>query len=182
MLNAARNAGASQWIISTAADAATLVHAQGHPGQVRLLLDEIDRLGAARADPAYATVLPGLVRTAIALHNQALAASLTDGVPPLTPLQQHALASSRAQLTEAAGNSGEAAVLYANAAQRWHLFGNLPERAYALLGQGRCLHTLDDPAADQPLSEARDLFATMGYQPALTETRTLLDQAHQAAS
>jgi class 3 adenylate cyclase len=36
---------------------------------------------------------------------------------------------------------------------------DVPERAYALLGQGRCLRALGRPAAEEPLHEARDLFA-----------------------
>jgi hypothetical protein len=65
-----------------------------------------------------------------------------DGVEPRTPLAEHALTASRAQLTEAAGDHTQAASLYAEAAERWQEFGNVPERAYALLGQGRCLVAL----------------------------------------
>ena len=48
----------------------------------------------------------------------------------------------RAQLAEAAGDHAAAALLYEEAAERWQQFGHVPERAYALLGQGRCLHAL----------------------------------------
>ena len=52
--------------------------------------------------------------------------------------------------------------------------GNVPERAYALLGQGRCRLALGDVGSEAPLTEARDLFASMGYkQPALAETEEL---------
>jgi hypothetical protein len=44
----------------------------------------------------------------------------------------------------------------------------------ALLGQGRCLRALGDASAEVPLAEARDLFASMGYKPALAETEKLL--------
>ena len=40
----------------------------------------------------------------------------------------------------------------------------MPERAYALLGQGRCLRGLGRHEAEQPLREARDLFAVDGLQ------------------
>jgi hypothetical protein len=97
---------------------------------------------------------------------------------PTTPLRQHTLLTVRAAISEAAGkNPKEAARLYAEAAQRWHTFGNVPERAYALLGQGRCLRALDDPETEQPLREARELFASMGYQPALAEAEALLHQS-----
>jgi hypothetical protein len=81
----------------------------------------------------------------------------------------------RAAISEAAGkNPKEAARLYAEAAQCWHTFGNVPERAYALLGQGPLPAALDNAETEQPLRQARELFASMGYQPALAEAEALL--------
>jgi hypothetical protein len=94
---------------------------------------------------------------------------------------EHALASAQAQLAEAAHRHADAAQLYHEAAQRWQQFGNVPERAYALLGQGRCLAALGKPEAEAPLREARDLFATLAYQPALAETQALLGESEAAA-
>jgi hypothetical protein len=54
-------------------------------------------------------------------------------------------------------------------------------RAYALLGQGRCLAALGKRDAERPLLEARELFASMGYKPALFETEALLGSADAAA-
>jgi hypothetical protein len=107
--------------------------------------------------------------------------SLTNIELTVTPCHQHALTSSQAQLAEAAGNHTEAASHYAEAARSWQQFGNVPERAYALLGQGRSLHTLGDSEAGQPLRVARELFALMGYRPALEQTDALLQQAQAAA-
>ena len=92
----------------------------------------------------------------------------------MSPLDDHISASIQALITENAGEHFQAAPLHAEAARRWHEFGNVPERAYALLGQGRSLVVLGDPAAEVPLTEARDLFASMGYKPALAETEALL--------
>ena len=61
-------------------------------------------------------------------------------------------------------------------------FGNVPEHAYALLGLGRCLLALAKPAAEQPLRQAAELFGSMGYRPALSETNALLEQTTAAAS
>jgi hypothetical protein len=74
-----------------------------------------------------------------------------------------------------------AADCHAEAATRWQQFGNVPERAHALLGHGRCLRALGRLGAEQPLREARDLFAAMGYKPPLAETDALLEQAVAAA-
>ena len=98
------------------------------------------------------------MRTALALRQPELAGRLVDGVAPHTPLAEHALCAFHAQLAEAAEQQIEAAVLYAEAAERWREFENVPERAYALLGQGRCLSTNGDETAERPLLEARELL------------------------
>ena len=67
-------------------------------------------------------------------------------------------------------------------ASRWQEFGNVPEPAFALLGQGRCLLALGELGAEVPLAAARALFASMGYRPALAETEALLEQAAAPAS
>jgi hypothetical protein len=104
------------------------------------------------------------------------------GLEPRYPLEEHALCAARAQLAEHTGDLTEAASLYAEAAERWREFGNVPEHAYALLGQGRCLLALGRPGTEKPLSEARHLFAMMGYKPAVAETEALLEQLAAAPS
>ena len=42
--------------------------------------------------------------------------------------------------------------------------------------KGGAFYASKDPAAEQPLRAARELFAAMGYGPALAETERLLDQ------
>jgi hypothetical protein len=66
---------------------------------------------------------------------------------------------------------GHAARFYRQAAERWREFGNVLERAYALLGQGRCLAALGDPEAEVPLREAREFLESMGYKSALRGDR-----------
>jgi hypothetical protein len=83
-------------------------------------------------------------------------------------------------LAEAASAHIQAATIYAEAAERWREFGNVPERAYALLGQARCLVALDRREAETLLRETRDLFATMGNKPALAEVEALLTQTAAA--
>jgi class 3 adenylate cyclase/tetratricopeptide (TPR) repeat protein len=181
LLGKARDSGEPQICADAFATVARLQLAQGQGQQAQALLVELAQMPSTRADPYYASVLPGLVRTALALEDAALADRLVDGVQPVTPLAEHALTASRAQLAEAVRDHAHATALYAEAAKRWREFGNVPERAYALLGQGRCLAALGRPEAEQPLREARDLFASMGYKPALAETEALLGPAEAAA-
>jgi tetratricopeptide (TPR) repeat protein len=177
---AARDTGEPQLLALGFAAASELLLAQDQPELATELLSELEQTRATRDEPYYAALLPGLVRSALALNDPQLGARLVNGLEPRTPLHDHALCVCRAQLAEAAGTDGEAAALYAEAYDRWRTFGDVPERAYALLGHGRCLARLASPKAGQPLCEAREIFAGLGYRPALAETETL--QGHLAAA
>jgi class 3 adenylate cyclase/tetratricopeptide (TPR) repeat protein len=178
----ARESGEPQLIAMAFATVAELMGVGGHAEGAIALLEELERTGGTRADPYYAVALPGVVRCAIALGDPALAARLVAGVEPRTPLQQHALATSSAALSEAAADYATAASAYADAAMRWRQFGDVPELAYALLGRGRCLVALGLPGADGPLREARELFNTMGYVPSLSDAEVLLQRATTPSS
>ena len=168
---AARNVGQPEMIADVVAAAARIRFARQRPEQALALLRELDELTTHRY--ALTPRLPSILRTALALGDRPLAERLSSGIDPASPIDEHALVAARAQLAEAAGDHARAAELFAEVAERWREFGNVPERAYALLGQGRCLTTLTLPGAEEPLSEARELFASMGYRPALAETETL---------
>jgi DNA-binding SARP family transcriptional activator len=182
MLAAARDSGQPQLMAIAVLAAAPLLIAQGDRDQAGALLTELSRVERIRDDGIYASYLVSLVRTALALEDLDLAGSFVAGVKPVTPLHSRALTACRGQLAEAAGELEEAAALFAEAAIGWHAWGNVPERAYALLGQGRCLSALGKPQAEQPLREARELFASMGYRTALAETAAFLAQPEHAAS
>jgi tetratricopeptide (TPR) repeat protein len=181
VLARARGSGEPQFVALAFGAAARQLLAQGRPQQSKALLVELEQVANIRADPYYASLLPDLVRTALALDEPELASGLVHGAEPRTPLDEHAITACRAQLAEAAGEQAEAATLHAEAADRWRGFGNMPERAYALLGQGRCLTALGKPEAAAPLRKARELFASMGYKPALAETEALLGEGEAAA-
>jgi class 3 adenylate cyclase/tetratricopeptide (TPR) repeat protein len=176
----ARDSAEPQTISMAFAAAAELLLAQVRPEQAKALLAELEQLAGTRDDAYYASLLPELVRTALALGDAELAARLVARVELRTPLSAGSLTACRAQIDEAAGRQAEAAELHSESARRWREFGNVPERAYALLGRGRCLVTLGKPEAEEPLREARDLFASMGYKPALAETEALLGESETA--
>jgi predicted ATPase/class 3 adenylate cyclase len=173
----ARETGEPQHMARGFAAAAQLMLAGGDNEQAKALLEELERTPGTRNDSDYAAHLPELVRCACALRDAPLASRLIAGVEPRTPLQQNALGACRAAIAEAAGDHGPAADAYAEVATQWRQFGDLPELADALLGQGRCLVARGSLGADGPLSEARDLFTAMGYAPALNEIDTLLRRA-----
>jgi class 3 adenylate cyclase/tetratricopeptide (TPR) repeat protein len=177
LLAAARQTGDPQRIAMGFAAAAQFMLAGGHNGLAKTLLEELEGTRGMRGEPYYAAALPELVRCALALGHTALAARLVAGVEPRTPLQQHALAACSALLAEAAGDDAAALAAYADAATRWRQFGDVPELAFALFGQGRCMLALGAPGADEPLREARDLFVTINYAPIVGETDALLQRA-----
>jgi len=120
-----------------------------------------------------------MVRTALAVGDAGVARRLTDGFEPRYPLHAHALRTAQGALTEASGDQPAAALMYAAAAESWRQFGHMAEEAEALLGQGRCLAALRDPAAGAPLRRAAELFGSIGHGPGLARVETLLQEAAQ---
>ena len=176
LVTRARESGEPQMIATAFAAAARILLAQGERERARALLVELEQVPHVEADPSFVSVLPELVRTSLALDEREVAALLVARAGPTTPFAEHARHACRAQLAEAAGEHRQAVRLYAEAAERWLEFGNVPERAYAVLGQGRCLGSLGDPDADRLLRDARGLFVSLGYRPAVAQAESLLEQ------
>jgi predicted ATPase/class 3 adenylate cyclase len=179
LIETARESGAADTAVMALAAAAAALVLEA-PERSCALLAELERIAGAHETPYYARQLGAMVRTALAAGDAVLAKRLTEGLEPRNRLNEYALCAARAQLAERDGEQGETGDLYAEAAARWQEFGNVPERAYALLGQGRHLLALGRTGAEEPLREARDLFASMGYKPALTQTDALLAQTDTA--
>jgi hypothetical protein len=150
----------------------------GETADALALLAELERTPNVRSDPYYAPNLPDTVRTALAAGDSDLATRLAEGVEPIYPLHEHALATVRALLREHQGSHAEGAELFADAAGRWERFEMPWERALALLGQGRCLLATGRPAeASGPLRRAREVFTELGAKPAVADTDALLERA-----
>jgi class 3 adenylate cyclase/tetratricopeptide (TPR) repeat protein len=172
----ARAIGSADMKVILLAPAAAAL-AREAPERACALLIEVDRATGTQETTYYARQLPAMVRTALAAGDPALATRLVDGLELRYPSEEHALCAARGHLAEEAGDHADAANLYAEAAERWGEFGNVPERAYALLGQGRCLLPLGNPEAGQPLRQAAELFTTLDYKPALAQAQALLNPA-----
>gem|GEM_PF-122443 len=150
----------------------------GDPEGARRLLAELEGLPEVSLTPTYAAALPQMVRTTIAVGDLDLGERLLSDLPATNALQRHSGVAARAELLEAMGRTQEALERYAEAADRWVRFGFVPEQAFALLGEGRCLLTLGRPTeAASALREARDIFGSLGTTPAIAETDELLEQA-----
>jgi tetratricopeptide (TPR) repeat protein len=179
LIEAARAVGTAEMVVFALGAAAAALAAEA-PERASALLAELEELQGGRETPYYASQLAAMVRTALAAGDTELAERLVEGLEPRYPLDEHAFCAARAQLAEHTGDHAAAVETYAEAAERWREFGNVPERAYALLGQGRCLAALGKREAEKPLRDARELFTAMGYRPALAETEALLEQTAAA--
>jgi hypothetical protein len=157
--------------------AAAAAELESAPEESVRLLTRLEQIPGGRGVPIYARRLPLMLRVALAAGDAELARRLAGGIEFSYPLHQHALRTARAQLAEHDGDTVVAAALYRDAAEGWHQFGHVPERAYAFLGEGRCLSALAEPSAEQSLLDAAALFASMGYRPALAEAEALLERA-----
>ena len=122
-----------------------------------------------------------MVRTALAAGDLELAAQLADGLEPLFPLREHALCAARARLAEPPATTPRPPSSTPRRPSAGASSATSASAPTPLLGQGRCLAALGRPEAEQPLRETRQLFASMGYQPALAETDALLGESTAAA-
>ncbi len=172
-----RDSAEPQGIVFGFAAAAAAHAALDHPDAAALLA-EVHTTASTRHTYYYPVWLPGMVRTALTIDRLDLADQLRAGVVPRHPYTEHALVTVNAALTEYRGDQRAAADLYADAATRWEAFGVVPEHAFALLGQGRCLIILGRGTDAAPvLQQARDIFEQLQAAPALAETETFLGEA-----
>jgi class 3 adenylate cyclase/tetratricopeptide (TPR) repeat protein len=169
--------------VGSLACAASVRVALGQSAAAVALLAELESFPGARANASYFVSLPMMVRTALEAGDAELAERLVTGFERPYPYAEHALVAANAALTEARGDRQAAADAYADAADRWERFGVVPEQAFALLGQARCLIGLSRPTEAPPiLQHAREIFTRLQAIPALTETDELLQQATALSS
>jgi class 3 adenylate cyclase/tetratricopeptide (TPR) repeat protein len=174
----AAQAGAPDYAVIGLASAAFARAELGQNEAATTLLAKIPAMPGTRVIQYYAIHLPLMVRTALGLGDRALAERLVTACECRHPVAAHAAVTVAAALAEARGDHQAGADGYAEAADRWNRFGVVPEQAFALLGQGRCLTTLAQSAeATRALEQAREIFDALKAVPALVETDTLLQRA-----
>lgn len=169
-------------MILAAVPAALAQVANGGFDAARNVLSHVAAIAGVKDSAEYAARLPALVRSSLAAGDPDLATRLVRGFEPTLPVREHALAATAALLAESRGDHLEAADQFSDAAFRWDRFGARLERAYALVGQGRCLAALGDSTADVPLREARALFHEMGARPRIDECDNLIALASKLSS
>jgi class 3 adenylate cyclase/tetratricopeptide (TPR) repeat protein len=163
-------------LVLQAALAAALARlaAGDRPGTGALVREVLDM---TREDPEVrADDLPTLSRLAVNAGAPDLVVELLEGMEDHR-LERYRLAlmSARAVVDEARGELQTALDSYDEAAGAWARWGHAVERAYALLGSGRCLIVLGRPEeARDRLGAARRMFARLGAAQAVAELDALL--------
>jgi tetratricopeptide (TPR) repeat protein len=159
LLPRARESGDPQVLVPGLTIAALVAAAQGAEDAAIDYVGELERLTRSSfAWRGYGLLWPS--RVAVAAGRPELARSFLDEAEESSAWDACTRLSGRALLTEARGALDDAAALYREAAERWDAYGSLVEKAYALLGLGRC----GDAEATR---DANAIFARLGARPVL---------------
>jgi tetratricopeptide (TPR) repeat protein len=182
LVEPARESRSAEYIGMTFTVGALTALVEGRVDVARALVAECAQVPHIVETVEFAVVLPEFIRVAIGCDLLDLSGQIVRALPPISPLRDHALTAAGAALAEARGDYEGAATRCADAAERWRAFGAVFERAQALLGEGRCLLALGRPGAEQPLREARDIFAGLGARPLVADADALLERTIAATS
>jgi len=135
----ARESGDPQLLVPGLIVAALVASARGNTGEAIGHVSELELITKGTPPLWRALCLVWPVRLAVAAGELRLAAAFLEGTERGSACWQRcARPAAAAALAEARGSVDEAVSLYAEAAERWGEYGFVIERAYALLGIGRC--------------------------------------------
>jgi class 3 adenylate cyclase/tetratricopeptide (TPR) repeat protein len=154
----ARSSGDPQVVVPGLTVAALVAWAQGDGRRALAHVVELEELTRGSGWRTSCLVWP--VRIAAAAGELHLAEAFLDAVDERPRWNVCAHLTARAMLAEARGETDETSVLYRQAVDEWDEYGSVVERAYALLGLGRC----GDAGA---MREGGAIFAGLGASPVL---------------
>jgi hypothetical protein len=157
----ARESGDPQVLVPGLAMAALVASARGDDRTALEHVAELEELTRETSGwRSYCLVWPA--RIATAAGELQLAEAFLEGTEDASAWNTCARLTALAMLAEARGNAVEASVLFREAAERWGEYGSTVERAYALLGLGRC----GDAKA---LREGEAIFSKLGASPVVAQ-------------
>ena len=175
LLSDARRAGDPQTVIPVLALGASIELARGQPAAAIELAREILTVDASDYRLRETAVTVRVLTRCGAFDD---AEAQMHGLTPTAPRHRAVLTSARAVMTEARGELAGGATLHRAAAEAWSGLGDVVERAWALLGEGRCLAQLGDgDAATDRLRDAREAFVAFGAETWIGEADDWLARA-----
>ena len=166
----------AHWVVALGV-VANLALANGDADRAAMLLRDLEACPNVREAWNYTADLPAITRVALRAVGIDFAQQLATGIfESPWAFRQISLEMVEAQLAEARGELERAEELYASAEEGWRTF-SVPERAQSLLGRGRCLLAVGDPAATAVLREANEVFASLKAELYIPEVNSLFEQA-----
>jgi len=162
LLPHARDSGDPQVLVPGLAAAALVASARGDGRTALEHVRELEHVTRADSLAFRSICLAWPVRIATSAGELELAEAFLEGSEHPSAWDGAARPTARAAIAEARGRVEEAAELYRDAAERWERYGSIVERAYALLGLGRC----GEAAA---LREGQAIFERLGASPVLAK-------------
>ena len=175
LLAEARKAGDPQTVIPVLALGASIELAREQPAAAIRLAREILTVDASGYRLRETAVTVRVLTRCGAFDD---AEAQMQGLTPTAPRHRAVLTSARAVMTEARGELAGGATLHREAAKTWSRLGDVVERAWGLLGEGRCLAQLGDgDAAADRLRAAREAFVSFGAEPWVAEADDWLARA-----
>jgi hypothetical protein len=165
-----------QVLIPALSVAATIELARPDHGAAIRLIEELLELTADRPPWFRTQHLPDIVRVCVAAGALKLAEELVGDTEAHATRHVLGLLTARATIAEARGKTDDASALFAQAARGWLSFGSAPERAMALLGEGRCLFRAGHRNAPARLRDARAALSSLGAQTLVTEADAWLER------
>ncbi len=157
LLPAARQSSDPQVLVPGLEAAALLAFTSGDLEDALGLIRELVELASWRS--WRSTCLAWPVRIAAAIGELDLAAAFLEGSEHDSAWDRAARPGAQAVLAEARGATDQAALLYAEAAERWGAYGSVVERAYTLMGLAR---VAGDAKAQR---EGEAIFSELGAAP-----------------
>jgi class 3 adenylate cyclase/tetratricopeptide (TPR) repeat protein len=158
--------------------AAAVAAAKGDLPAAVELVQEYEAAIREAPSPQASAHLPELVRIALAGGDHHLGRRLLELSPFEIGRAGHAVVAAKAVHAEGAGETEAALALHREAAERWAGYGYVLGQASSLFGAGRCLLGLGRPfEAASPLTDARELFKSLGATPSVERVDETLARA-----
>jgi tetratricopeptide (TPR) repeat protein len=170
----ARHGGEPQMVIPALEVQAWIDLQQGHAGAAIEAVTEIEQIAAATT-ASVLFITSGAIRIACIAKDLALARRLANAYPIVEGRSENLAIDGQAAIAEAESRLDDAVAGFHAAAVKWASQGNVIQRGFALMGEGRSLVAAGRAVeAVEPLSEARDIFAGPGAVTYLAEIDDLL--------
>ena len=176
LMAAAEAIGDPQVLVPAVVASGSMAIADGRDDEALRLIGALDPISGAELRWYREHFIIDLVRICVAAGDLPLASRIVEQAEAHAVRHRLALQVARAILSEARGETEEAAAAYVATVGEWRAHGYMVEEGRAALGAGRCLARLGRAEAAAMLERAGEIFTDLGATPWLEETDALLER------